>query len=122
MSKVVKDKVEKKKVAKTKAVKDTIRLGQERLYKIITSPVVTEKSTRGSEQNKVTFSVALDATKPEIMKAVEEIFKAKVKAVNTLRIKGKTKRFKGILGQRSDRKKAIVTLVEGSSIDISSGL
>lgn len=84
--------------------------------------MVTEKSTLGSTQNKVTFSVALDATKPEIKMAVEEIFKVKVKAVNTLRVKGKTKRFKGILGQRSDRKKAIVTLAEGSSIDMASGL
>lgn len=115
-------KVEKNKVATKKDPKDTMRLGQERLYKIIRSPVVTEKSTRGSEQNKVTLTVALDATKPEIKMAVEGIFKVKVTAVNTLRVKGKTKRFRGILGQRSDRKKAIVTLAEGSSIDIASGL
>ena len=117
MSKIVKNKA-----AKDKSTKDTIRLGQERLYKIITSPVVTEKSTRGSEQNKVTLAVALDATKPEIKKAVEEIFKVQVMAVNTLRIKGKTKRFRGILGQRAERKRAIVTLAEGNSIDIGSGL
>ena len=99
-----------------------LRLGKERLYSIITAPVVTEKSTRGSEQNKLTMSVSLDATKPEIKKAVEEIFKVQVTAVNTLRVKGKTKRFRGRLGQRNDRKKAIITLAEGSSIDIASGL
>ena len=99
-----------------------VRLAKERLYKIITSPIVTEKSTALSEHNKVTLTVALDATKPEIKKAVEELFKVKVKSVNTLRLKGKTKRFKGIFGQRSDRKKAIVTLAEGHSIDIASGL
>lgn len=97
-------------------------LNQERAYQVIKAPVLTEKSNAGSEQNKVTFTVALDATKFEIQKAVEEIFKVKVKAVNTLRDKGKQKRFKGILGQRSERKKAIVTLAAGSSIDIASGL
>ncbi len=106
----------------SKVANKDIRLGKERLYQVITAPVVTEKSTRGSEQNKVTLSVALDATKGEIKKAVEEIFKVQVSAVNTLRVKGKTKRFRGILGQRNDRKKAIVTLAEGSSIDIASGL
>lgn len=106
----------------SKVEKKDIRLGKERLYTVLTAPVVTEKSTRGSEQNKFTFSVALDASKPEIKKAVEDIFKVQVTAVNTLRIKGKTKRFRGRLGQRSDRKKAIVTLAEGSSIDIGSGL
>lgn len=103
------------------AAKD-LRLGRERLYQIITAPVMTEKSTKGSEQNKFTMSVLLDATKPEIKKAVEEIFKVQVTAVNTLRVKGKTKRFKGKMGQRSDRKKAIVTLAQGSSIDMMSGL
>jgi large subunit ribosomal protein L23 len=106
----------------SKVVKKDIHVGQERLYQILVSPVVTEKSTAGSEQNKLTFNVLLDATKPEIQKAVEELFKVKVKAVNTLRRKGKTKRFKGVKGQRSDQKKAIVTLAEGSSIDIASGL
>jgi large subunit ribosomal protein L23 len=99
-----------------------LHLRKERLYKIITAPLVTEKSTRGNELNKVTLSVSLDATKPEIKKAVEDIFKVQVTAVNTLRVKGKTKRFRGRLGQRSDRKKAIVTLAEGSSMDIASGL
>ena len=77
----------------SKVVKKDIRIGQERLYQILVSPVVTEKSTMGSTHNKLTFNVLLDATKPEIQKAVEELFKVKVKAVNTLRIKGKTKRF-----------------------------
>jgi large subunit ribosomal protein L23 len=106
----------------SKVIKKDIHVGQERLYQILVSPVVTEKSTAGSEQNKLTFNVLLDATKPEIQKAVEELFKVKVKAVNTLRRKGKTKRFKGVKGQRADQKKAIVTLAEGSSIDIASGL
>ena len=106
----------------SKVAKKTISLHKERLYQVITSPIVTEKSTQGSEHNKFTFNVALDATKPEIKAAIEEIFKVKVNAVNTLRVKGKTKRFKGRLGQRSDRKKAIVTLAEGNSIDIGSGL
>src|SRR5580692_3362625 len=97
-------------------------LNPERLYMIIKAPVVTEKSNIYSEQNKVTFNVDLKATKLEIKQAVEEIFKVKVKAVNTLRVKGKVKRFKGVLGQRNERKKAIVTLVEGSSMDIGSGL
>lgn len=98
------------------------KLGRERLYTLIKSPVLTEKSNMGSELNKVTLNVSLDATKVEIKKAVEELFKVQVKAVNTLRVKGKTKRFKGIMGQRNERKKAIVTLAEGSSIDIASGL
>ena|SRR5438552_16088434 len=106
----------------SKVAKKATRLNEERLYTVITSPVVTEKSTRGTEQNKVTLNVALDATKPEIKVAIEELFKVQVTAVNTLRVKGKKKRFRGRLGQRSDRKKAIVTLAEGHSIDIASGL
>jgi large subunit ribosomal protein L23 len=105
-----------------KVAKKESRLGRERLYTVITSPVITEKATKASEQNKVTFNVALDATKDEVKMAVEELFKVKVTAVNTLRVKGKVKRFRGIVGQRSNRKKAIVTLAEGSSIDIASGL
>jgi len=99
-----------------------VRFSKERLYKIITSPVVTEKSTALSEYNKVTLNVAMDATKTEIKKAIEELFKVQVKSVNTLRVKGKTKRFKGIIGQRAERKKAVVTLAEGNSIDLASGL
>lgn len=94
----------------------------ERHYQVITAPVVTEKSTALSEHNKVVFKVSLDATKPEIKEAVEVIFKVKVDAVNTVKTKGKSKRFRGIQGRRSDQKKAIVTLAKGNSIDMASGL
>jgi large subunit ribosomal protein L23 len=91
-------------------------------YDIIRNPVVTEKSTMASESNQVVFDVAIDASKPEIKAAVEELFSVKVKAVNTIVRKGKVKRFRGHLGRRSDVKKAVVTLVDGQSIDISTGL
>ncbi len=91
-------------------------------YNIILAPVVTEKSTLGSEHNQVTFRVPLDARKPDIKAAVEGLFNVKVKAVNTLRQKGKMKRFRGIRGRRSDYKKAFVTLVEGHSIDVTTGI
>ncbi len=94
----------------------------ERMYDIILGPVITEKATRLSEHNQVAFRVALDATKPEIRKAVESLFAVKVMAVNTLRVKGKTKRFRGRLGRRSDFKKAIVTLAEGQVIDYTAGI
>ena len=93
-----------------------------RSYEIIRSPVVTEKSTLLSEFNQVTFRVPLDATKPEIKVAVEDLFKVKVTSVNTLRQKGKVKRFRGRLGKRVDVKRAIVTLAEGDSIDITTGV
>ena len=93
-----------------------------RHYDTIIAPVITEKATLLTEQNKVVFQVAKDATKDEIAAAVEELFKVRVVKVNTLITKGKTKRFRGILGQRSDVKKAIVTLQEGQTIDISTGL
>ena len=93
-----------------------------RHYDTILSPVITEKATLLTEQNKVVFQVAKDATKDEIAAAVEELFKVRVVKVNTLITKGKTKRFRGILGTRSDVKKAIVTLQEGQTIDISTGL
>ena len=93
-----------------------------RHYDAIVAPIITEKATLLSEQNKVVFQVAKDATKDEIAAAVEELFKVRVVKVNTLITKGKTKRFRGILGQRSDVKKAIVTLQEGQTIDISTGL
>ena len=95
---------------------------RERMYDILRAPVITEKSTLGSEHNQVTFRVPLDATKPEIKAAVETLFEVKVNAVNTLRQKGKLKRFRGRLGKRSDTKKAIVSLAEGSRIDVSTGL
>lgn len=94
----------------------------ERMYDVILGPLVTEKSTRISENNQVAFRVALNATKPQIRKAVEDLFGVKVTSVNTLRQQGKTKRFRGQLGRRSDFKKAIVTLAEGQSIDYSSGI
>lgn len=91
-------------------------------YDVVKSPVITEKSTQGSEHNQVTFRVAIDATKPQIKAAVEALFNVKVDAVNTLVLKGKTKRFRGVKGRRSDVKKAIVTLAEGQSIDITTGI
>ena len=97
-------------------------MSAEKNYDIIRSPVITEKSTMVSEHNQVVFKVPLDATKPDIKQAVEGLFEVKVTAVNTLRQKGKTKRFRGIMGRRSDVKKAIVTLAEGHQIDVSSGL
>jgi len=98
------------------------KVSSERMYEVIRRPVVTEKSTLGSEHNQVTFEVPLDATKPEIKAAVEQIFKVKVKAINTLRKKGKVKRFRGQVGKRSDVKKAFVTLDEGHSIDVTTGI
>ena len=91
-------------------------------YDIIISPVITEKATLGAENNQVTFRVAPSATKPEIKTAVEALFDGKVKAVNTLRLKGKIKRFRGIKGKRIDVKKAMVTLQEGHSIDVTTGV
>ena len=93
-----------------------------RHYDTILSPVITEKATMLSEQNKVVFKVAHDATKDEIAAAIEELFKVKVTKVNTMVTKGKTKLFRGIKGRRNDVKKAIVTLAEGQSIDITTGL
>ena len=93
-----------------------------RHYDTILSPVITEKATVLSEQNKVVFRVAENSTKDEIAAAVEELFKVKVIKVNTMITKGKTKRFRGIIGRRNDVKKAIVTLAEGQSIDITTGL
>jgi large subunit ribosomal protein L23 len=91
-------------------------------YDVIRSPVVTEKSTNLSEHSQVVFDVAIDATKPEIKAAVEALFDVKVTAVNTLVRKGKVKRFRNRLGVRNDVKKAVVTLADGQTIDISSGI
>ena len=93
-----------------------------RHYDTIVSPVITEKATMLSEQNKVVFRVAPNATKPQIAEAIENLFKVTVVKVNTLNVKGKTKRFRGREGKRSDVKKAIITLAEGQSIDITTGL
>lgn len=93
-----------------------------RHYDVITSPVITEKSTLVSEQNQVVFNVAKTATKPEIKAAVEALFGVKVKSVNTLVRKGKVKRFRGTKGRQIDVKKAVVTLVDGESVDVTTGL
>jgi large subunit ribosomal protein L23 len=93
-----------------------------RYYDVILSPIVTEKATASSEHNQVVFRVRRDATKPEIKEAVEKLFDVKVKHVNTLVKKGKKKVFRGMRGMQGDVKKAIVTLVEGHSIDITTGL
>ena len=100
----------------------TERVITPRMYDIIKAPVVTEKASMGSQHGQVTFHVALEATKPEIKAAVEALFKVDVRAVNTLRVKGKTKMFKGRPGVRSERKKAIVTLGEGQTIDLTTGI
>lgn len=91
-------------------------------YDVIDRPVITEKATYASENGQVVFTVAIDATKPQIKDAVEALFEVKVKAVNTLVTKGKTKRFRGVRGRRKDVKKAVVTLEEGFTIDITSGV
>ena len=98
------------------------QLSREAMYQIIRNPVITEKATALSEKHQVVFRVAIDSTKPEIKAAVEGLFGVTVVAVNTLVNKGKTKRFKGRPGVRSDVKKAFVTLAEGQSIDLSTGL
>lgn len=94
----------------------------ERYYDIIQSPVITEKSTMLSEHNQVVFRVAKDASKPEIKAAIETLFKVEVEAVNTMIVKGKKKMFRGRPGRRPDTKKAIVTLADGHSIDVTTGL
>ena len=91
-------------------------------YDVIVSPVITEKSTLVSEANQVIFNVARQATKVEIKAAIESLFKVKVKAVNTLVRKGKLKTFRGRRALQGDTKKAIVTLVEGHTIDLATGL
>ena len=92
------------------------------LYDVIQAPVITEKATIASEHNQVVFKVRKNATKPQIQEAVERLFNVKVKAVNTLIRAGKTKRFRGIAGKQNDVKKAIVTLEDGHSIDVTTGL
>jgi large subunit ribosomal protein L23 len=90
------------------------------IYDVILAPVITEKSSMASEHNQVVFKVRRDATKPEIKAAVEQLFKVKVLAVNTILRKGKTKRFRGLPGKQQDIKKAIVRLAEGDKIDVTS--
>jgi large subunit ribosomal protein L23 len=91
-------------------------------YDLIKKPIITEKATMASEAGAVVFQVAMDATKPQIKEAVEAVFGVKVKAVNTVVSKGKVKKFRGRPGERSDKKKAYVTLEEGNTIDVSTGL
>jgi len=95
---------------------------EEELYDVIRAPLVTEKSTMVSESNQIMFKVAMSATKQDIKEAVERLFNVRVVAVNTLIRKGKNKRFRGVKGQQSDFKKAIVTLDEGQTIDITTRL
>jgi large subunit ribosomal protein L23 len=93
-----------------------------RHYDVIIAPLITEKATNASEHNKVMFKVALTATKPQIKEAVEKLFDVKVKSVNTMVRQGKWKIFKGRRGQQSDTKRAVVTLEDGQSIDVTTGL
>ncbi len=97
-------------------------MNEANLYDVILAPVITEKATIASEHNQVVFKVRKNATKPQIQEAVERLFNVKVKAVNTLIRAGKTKRFRGIAGKQNDMKKAIVTLEDGHSIDVTTGL
>jgi len=98
------------------------RLSRERMYDILSSPLITEKATLASEHNQVTFRVPLSVTKPEIKLAVEGLFGVEVLSVNTLVQKGKTKRFRGITGRQKDIKKAVIRLADGQSIDVTTGL
>ena len=99
-----------------------MKISQNKAYQTILSPLVTEKSTQLSEFNKLVFLVPINATKLEVKFSIEKIFLVKVKAVNTVLLKGKVKRFKGILGRRPNTKKAIVTLAPGNTIDLSAGV
>lgn len=97
-------------------------MNPERKYDVILAPWVTEKATEGSEHNQFTFRVARDSTKLEIKKGVEELFGVTVTKVNTINMRGKLKRFRGRLGRRAAYKKAIVTITEGQSLDITTGI
>jgi large subunit ribosomal protein L23 len=98
------------------------RLTRQQMYDIVRGPVITEKATNVSEHNQVVFRVPLTANKREVKAAVEGLFNVNVTAVNTIRMIGKRKRFRGRLGQRSDYKKAVVTLREGQRIDVTTGI
>ena len=102
--------------------KIALQISQNKAYQIILNPLVTEKSTQQSEFNKMVFSVPVNATKIEVKSSIEKIFSVKVTSVNTILQKGKVKRFKGVLGRRSNTKKAIVTLAPGNTIDLSAGV
>ena len=102
--------------------KVTTAMSLEKAYDTILRPIVTEKSTMLAENNQIGFVVPLSATKTEIKAAVEMLYKVEVEAVNTSILKGKTKRFRGFMGRRSDQKKAIVTLADGQSVDLMQGV
>ena len=102
--------------------KNDLKMSENKAYQVILNPLVTEKSTQQSEFNKMVFSVPVSATKMDIKLSIEKIFSVKVKAVNTILLKGKVKRFKGVLGRRTNTKKAIVTLAPGDTIDLSAGV
>ena len=102
--------------------KEQPAISAERMYDLVRSPIITEKATMVSEHNQVAFRVPLDADKREIKTAIETLFKVKVTAVNTMIAEGKTKRFRGRPGKRGDVKKAFVTLAEGSTIDVTTGI
>ena len=97
-------------------------LTRQQMFDIVRSPVITEKATNVSEHNQVIFRVPLTATKRQVKAAVEGLFKVKVTAVNTIRVQGKLKRFRGRVGQRPDYKKAVVTLGEGQRVDVTTGI
>ena len=99
-----------------------LKISQNKAYQVILNPLVTEKSTQLSEFNKIVFSVPVNATKLEVKSSIEKIFSVKVLTVNTILHKGKVKRFKGVLGKRSNTKKAIVTRAPGNTIDLSVGV
>ena len=100
----------------------SVAVSSERQFEVLRRPIVTEKSTLGSEFNQYSFEVAIDAAKPEIKAAVEGVFGVKVKAVNTMVVKGKAKRFRGHMGKRADTKKAVVTLQPGQVLDLGAGV
>ena len=102
--------------------KIALQISQNKAYQVILNPLVTEKSTQQSEFNKIVFSVPVNATKLEVKSSIEKIFSVQVTSVNTILLKGKAKRFKGVLGRRSNTKKAIVTLAPGNTIDLSAGV
>lgn len=94
----------------------------EKMYDTLIRPIITEKAMKGSENGQVVFRIPLEATKTDVKNAVEALYNVKVKSVNTIRVSGKTKRFRGIQGVRSDYKKAVVTLADGQNIDITTGI
>ena len=109
-------------MSKASKLRTVIVLPRERMYDVILAPVITEKATNITGNRQYTFKVPLVATKPEIKAAVEGLFSVNVTAVNTVVQKGKTKRFRGMIGRRSDTKKAMVTLTEGQRIDVTTGV